>query len=149
MYFGRNNLTYLYTDRLITNSEPFHKRDSKRPRGHCEVAAQHQRTGTSVEDNAKLSTTSEADIPTAASLQTRLLLPRVGPCKFTRQRKHPAARPNVEILSMGQFSVPVLENTICNLLSAHPTGRKGLCLPKSQFFFVSFSLFLCEITAQK
>lgn len=28
MYFGRNNLTYLYTDRLITNSEPFHKRDS-------------------------------------------------------------------------------------------------------------------------
>lgn len=28
MYFGKNNLTYLYTQRCITNSEPFHRRDS-------------------------------------------------------------------------------------------------------------------------
>lgn len=27
-YFGKNNLTYLYTQRWITNSEPFHKRDA-------------------------------------------------------------------------------------------------------------------------
>lgn len=28
IYFRKNNLTYLYAGRLITNSEPFHKRDS-------------------------------------------------------------------------------------------------------------------------
>lgn len=28
MYFGKNNLTYLYTQRWITNSEPFHRGDS-------------------------------------------------------------------------------------------------------------------------
>lgn len=39
MYFGRNNLTYLYTDRLITNSEPFHKRDSNVHVGTTELAA--------------------------------------------------------------------------------------------------------------
>lgn len=28
MYFGRNNSTYMYTDRLITKSDSFQKKDS-------------------------------------------------------------------------------------------------------------------------
>lgn len=28
IYFGKKNLTYLYTQRWLTNSEPFHRRDS-------------------------------------------------------------------------------------------------------------------------
>lgn len=39
MYFGRNNLTDSYAAGLMTNSEPFHKRDSEPSRGRYKVTA--------------------------------------------------------------------------------------------------------------
>lgn len=103
MYFGKNNLAYLYTQRWITNSEPSHRRDSN---VHVDTRSGCLAWDRSWEQHSKLSTISKIDILTETSLQTHYLCPS----EFASQRKKVLLPDSMLKL---QLSICMLENSFC------------------------------------